>query len=358
MSYKSRAYLKFALCAILLLLLVPDMWRRSGTADEEEGDDESFRGKDIRCAVTLGGGLKESYQFGLSYELLTSFASDHQCNVKISTLSDRTDFVDSLKEGVFDIVVIREKIDTGDFSGMGMSVGFDDTHRWLINSGEDTRLKEINHWLSTTAKTSEDYESLVKLFSSAYNPHKKASAGFHSKVLSPYDSIIKKYAKEIGWDWRMLTALIYAESKFTINNESKRGAIGLMQVMPRTGKKYGATNLMDPEQNIRVGVQFLQRLERQFSQMEMSPDQRIKFTLAAYNAGEGRIAQCRAHAASKGGDATNWESVVSYLPFDGFDGRETTAYVRSVTSLYNAFCTICPDTSNSRAVSVPDQPSI
>ncbi len=345
MSYKSRSYLKFAFCAILLLLLVPDMWRRSSSTGEEDGDKDIFRGREINCAVTLGSGLKESYQFGLSYELLTTFASDHQCDVKISTLSAKTDFIDSLKEGVYDIVVIREKIDTGDFSSLEMSIGFDDTHRWVVGPGMDSQLKEINHWISTTSQTSEDYKSLVKLFASAYNPHKKAKAGFRSKVLSPYDSIIKKYAKEIGWDWRMLTALIYAESKFTINNESKRGAVGLMQVMPKTGRKYGATNLMDPEQNISVGVKFLDRLEKQFSKMDMSPDQRIKFVLAAYNAGEGRIADCRAHAASKGVNSNDWESVSSLFPFDGFEGRETIAYVKSVISLYEAFCTICPEPS-------------
>lgn len=335
-------YSKFAVAALLLLILVPTNQRARHNRRHGTG----FRGRELTCAVTLGSGLKESYQFGLSYELLTSFADSYGCPVRIKTITDSThfaDFADSLREGSYDIVVIREGVDSGDFSGLRASLNFDGTHTWLLKDGLDRDLKEVNMFLATMSKTSSEYASLVKLFSGAYNPFKRAQSGFRSKVLSPYDGIIKKYAKEIGWDWRMFAAIVYAESKFTINNVSSRGAIGLMQVMPRTGAKYGATNLMDPEQNIMVGAQFLRRLQNQFPASDFGYDERVNFTLAAYNAGEGRIAYCREYAATKGKDSSNWASVSSLFPIEGFNGRETIAYVKSVRSVYSAFCTICPN---------------
>ena len=75
--------------------------------------------------------------------------------------------------------------------------------------------------------------------------YKRAAKGVTSDRVSPYDELIKKYAKELGWDWRMLAAVVYQESKFSINSVSHRGAVGLMQVMPQTGLYYGVEDLTD-----------------------------------------------------------------------------------------------------------------
>ena len=89
----------------------------------------------------------------------------------------------------------------------------------------------------------------------------------------------------------------------------------------------------------------------------MSAAERVKFTLAAYNAGEGRVADCRNFAASRQVDNNCWEEIVNLIPLmredsileeesvklGKFNGYETIAYIDSVMSLYNAFCTICPE---------------
>ena len=81
-----------------------------------------------------------------------------------------------------------------------------------------------------------------------------------------------------------------------------------------------------------------------------------KEIMAAYNAGEGRIADCRRFAEAKGADSSKWEEIVSLIPLmredsileeesvklGKFQGHETIAYVENIMNLYDAFCTICP----------------
>ena len=129
-----------------------------------------------------------------------------------------------------------------------------------------------------------------------------------------------------------------------------------MQVMPSTAKHYEVENLLDPEQNIIAGTSHLKRLQNMFKKDGLEGEELIKFTLAAYNAGEGRIMDCRNLAASKEYDNMVWDETVKIIPLmrddsiledssvklGKFQGHETIAYVDQVFSHYNAFCQICP----------------
>ena len=154
----------------------------------------------------------------------------------------------------------------------------------------------------------------------------------------------------------MLAAVIYQESRFSINTRSSRGATGLMQVMPSTAEHYEVMDLLDPEQNIKAGTAHLKRLQRMFRGSDISSEEQIKFVLAAYNAGEGRIEDCRKFAAMQNLDSTRWEEIVKAIPemsnevlldraglkFGKFNGSETISYVDNIISIYNTFCTVCP----------------
>jgi membrane-bound lytic murein transglycosylase F len=129
-----------------------------------------------------------------------------------------------------------------------------------------------------------------------------------------------------------------------------------MQVMPQTGRKYGIDNLVDPENNLIAGTSHLKRPQKMLSGKGLSHDELIKFTLASYNAGEGRIMDCRNLAAAQGLDNGVWENIVQIIPMmredsilddesvklGKFQGHETIAYVDSIMSLYNSICAIHP----------------
>lgn len=131
--------------------------------------------------------------------------------------------------------------------------------------------------------------------------------------ISPYDELIKQGAEKLGWDWRLLAAIIYQESRFIVNDESWAGARGLMQLMPETAKRFGATNPDDPRQSIRAGVNFLKYLDKYWAKTIMDQDERLKFVLASYNAGLSHIIDARELTVKYKKDPTQWNNVEYYL---------------------------------------------
>jgi hypothetical protein len=98
----------------------------------------------------------------------------------------------------------------------------------------------------------------------------------------PYGEIIHTKAEKYDVDPSLVAAVIEAESRFRKRAVSPRGARGLMQLMPRTGRWMGARDLYNPEQNVDAGVKYLKYLNERF-------DGNLKQTIAAYNAGEGTV---------------------------------------------------------------------
>ena len=114
--------------------------------------------------------------------------------------------------------------------------------------------------------------------------------------------------------------------------------------------------LLDPEENIKAGTMHLARLQKMYGDSGMTDAERFKFVLASYNAGEGRIADCRRLAEARNLDNTRWDDILkvipsmrdeatlreTYLKFGKFNGTETVNYVENILNIYAAFCEICP----------------
>lgn len=307
----------------------------------------AFAGKDIICTIDLGNDMysSEGLVTGFNYELLGRFASDNRCSIRIMTGVVGEDCLDSLSAGKIDILAIpAEK--AGDRSDLHISRTVDGNTVWAVKGGSDEEIRQINSWLSYYTAT-KDFSILRNTFHTSYDPHKRAGKGIISNRISPYDGLIRSHAAQLGWDWRMLAAVIYQESKFSISSSSHRGAQGLMQVMTHTGAYYNVSDLTDPKQNIKAGCSHLKRLQNLLKGDNLDHEELIKFTLAAYNAGEGKIAECRSFAKEHGADADRWEEFVRIIPMmreEGlFKGYETIAYVENVMSLYDSICKVCPE---------------
>ena len=318
-----------------------------------------FTGKELVCAIDLGDDMRGAHglETGFSYELIQKFAQDNNCTVRIITAGRKNtpDYMDSLHNGSVDILITHiEKAESN--GSLNVSHAINDCSAWVTADADLNSVRLINKWISYYTST-EEYGQLEERFflHRTANPEKRADRGVITKTISPYDDLLKKYAKELGWDWRMLAAVVYQESKFSINSQSHRGAQGLMQVMPQTGLKYGIEDLTDPENNLIAGTSHLKRLQKMFEGKGFSHDEVIRFTLAAYNAGEGRIMDCRNLAAAQGLDNHVWENIVKIIPMmredsiledenvklGKFQGHETIAYIENIQSLYKAICTIC-----------------
>ena len=313
----------------------------------------AYAGEEIICAIDLGNEMYSPHglETGLNYRLVGEFAKANHCNVKIIAAEKGANYIDSLRQGKVDLV-ITHSTDLQDLSVLREMNG---CSSWVVSGADCDKVRQMNSWISHMTGSGE-FQRLNSLYSTPFNPHKRAERGVITSTISPYDEIIRKHARALGWDWRMVAAVVWQESKFSISSRSSRGAQGLMQVMPQTGLHYGVENLLDPEQNIMAGTSHLKRLQKMFSKYELEQEELIKFTLAAYNAGEGRVIDCRNLAAAKGFDNSRWDEIVKVIPLmrednileeesvklGKFQGHETIDYIESVMSHYEAICQICP----------------
>lgn len=152
----------------------------------------------------------------------------------------------------------------------------------------------------------------AKYFKSSRKAKKIADSDYSSFAggnLSPYDDIIKQNAKKINWDWRLLAAMVYQESKFDPNTTSWAGAKGLLQMMPATAKEQGVTNRASPEQSLSGGTDYILWLEKQWRSRVENPEEQLKFVMASYNVGLGHVYDACALTEKAGGDPKLWADV-------------------------------------------------
>ncbi len=167
--------------------------------------------------------------------------------------------------------------------------------------------------------------------------------------LSPYDQLVKRYADEHDFDWRLIVALMYEESGFDPFARSFAGAVGLLQVLPRTAEELGLTDLEDPETNIRAGLGYLDWVRDRFEE-DLPVRDRMWFTLAAYNAGTGHVQDARRLAAQRGWNPDRWfdnvERAMLLLSHPEHArnarhgwcrGSEPVQYVREVRATYEVY---------------------
>ena len=107
---------------------------------------------------------------------------------------------------------------------------------------------------------------------------------FHIADKILYDRMVNKIARTYGVDSALLHAVISVESRYSPKAISRAGAIGLMQLMPETAKRYGVADPLDPLQNLRGGARYLRYLLKKYNND-------INLALAAYNAGEASVAK-------------------------------------------------------------------
>jgi membrane-bound lytic murein transglycosylase F len=137
---------------------------------------------------------------------------------------------------------------------------------WAINKKATSLKSIVDDWIERR-KGSLEFNMITNRYFDLDRGQERFVAREYENIMggkiSKYDDIIKKYATTLEWDWRLLTAQIYKESKFNPNTRSWRGALGLMQVMPRTANSYGIrpNELVNPEKNIIAGTKHLAMLE-------------------------------------------------------------------------------------------------
>jgi membrane-bound lytic murein transglycosylase F len=193
-------------------------------------------------------------------------------------------------------------------------VSFTQNLSWAVKKHADSLRNNLNEWLSGFKGTPVAQSIYNKYFVNprsvqVANKFKKAKKG----RISPWDDYLKEKSLLLDWDWRLIAALIYQESKFQPNASSWIGALGLMQLMPNTAELYGVDSTSSPEENILAGIKHLKSLDDRFRDIIKDPDERLKFVLAAYNSGIAHVFDARRLATKYKRNPNVWSDHVDYF---------------------------------------------
>jgi membrane-bound lytic murein transglycosylase MltF len=148
--------------------------------------------------------------------------------------------------------------------------------------------------------------------------------------------VIKQYAGQYEFDWLLISAQAYQESRFDQNKRSDAGALGVMQVLPATAasKAVGIPDISVLENNVHAGVKYLHWLrETYYSDEAISPLDRILFSFGAYNAGPGNMQRARRRAKKLGLDPNRWFNNVEIGMYRAVSGQPA-SYVRNIYKYY------------------------
>jgi membrane-bound lytic murein transglycosylase MltF len=147
----------------------------------------------------------------------------------------------------------------------------------------------------------------------------------------------QKYGAQYDVDWLLMGAQGYQESQLNQNAKSRVGAVGVMQVMPATGKDMKVGNIRETEANIHAGIKYMRWMINEYYEKEpMTKLDKALFAFASYNAGAGRVRQLRKEAAARGLDPNVWFQNVEYVAAEKL-GQETVTYVSNIYKYYIAY---------------------
>ncbi len=159
--------------------------------------------------------------------------------------------------------------------------------------------------------------------------------------LEQYIELFKKYSKQYGFDWMLIMAQAFQESGLNNNKKSHAGAVGIMQIKPATAsdRKVGIKDIHLLENNIHAGIKYLAFLrDHYFSDTDLEEKDRVRFALAAYNAGPARIKKIRRLAGKMDVDPNKWFRNAELAALK-YIGQETVQYVSNINKYYLVFRT-------------------
>lgn len=244
---------------------------------------------------------------------------DHDIDVvEVDESTDR--LIQKLSEGDIGFTVAAENLASlkaSEYSNLVIkpALGPPQEVVWAMRRNAPALRDAINAWLESQRKNGVMTMLYRKYFQDLRRFHQRASSEFlttETGRLSPWDDVFREAARIPGWDWRLLAAQAYQESRFDVRARSWAGAVGVMQIMPRTAREL-RIDARDPAQSIEGAARYLWKLDEQLKDALPREEERIKFILAAYNVGLGHVADAQRLAKKYGDDPGKWEDVSYWL---------------------------------------------
>ncbi len=328
----------------------PDGW--------EDMKEEDWKAKMLDNPVQLANKTVQVWQNSSYYERLLHLQEEIGDTIMIEGMQGNIggeELIEMVADGIIDYTITEDnvaKVNEQFFDNIHTELGLSVNQKLAFGLRKTSHLLKarLDEWLinfkekSTYKYISRKYFELPHL---AKNDFKNYTQ-LNGTRISQFDEIFKRAEAMSGWDWRLVAAVAYQESKFNPNIQGFGGAYGMMQFMPNTGPHYGVYPDSPPETQIMGGARKLMADEKTWSAV---PDefQRKKFALASYNAGRGHINDAQRLAKKHGLNPLVWDDNVEKMLLNlskqeyyqdevvrhGMMRSKTTyKYVRQVTERY------------------------
>lgn len=289
----------------------------------------------------------EQIKDSLSLDFTILEVQDHE-----ETLLDRV-YEQELRWTVAEKNVAQTNATYYDELQLGLEVSKEEPVTWALRSTSPNLLQAVNSWLVEKKKVFIP-RTYARYFLNSKNQYERTTNAYSSlggNRISVYDELIQAQAQSLGWDWRLLAALVYKESRFDTTALSYAGAQGLLQLMPVTLERFGVTNPNDPAESLKGGVKYLQYLDKFWMERVPETNERIKFILASYTIGQGHVDDAWRLTLKYRKNTQSWQEVSNFLNLksdpkyyrdpvvkSGYaKGHIAVKYVRDVLALFQSY---------------------
>lgn len=233
-------------------------------------------------------------------------------------------------------------------------LSFPKEQAWAVRKSSPGLKNEVDKWMTSFKKTRR-YAVLQKKYFRSNRINSMVNSNYYSGEsgkISPYDEIFKQAVQGMDWDWKLIAAMVYQESRFNPSARSWAGAFGIMQLMPGTAKRFGVNVNSSVPTQVKAGVALIQWLDDRLDDLVEDPVERKKFILASYNIGFGHVQDAIKLAQKYGKNPQIWEDNVEYfllkksekkyytdkvVKYGYARGIETYNYVREIIDRYSHY---------------------
>ncbi|HEY7171068.1 MAG TPA: transglycosylase SLT domain-containing protein, partial [Vicinamibacterales bacterium] len=237
------------------------------------------------------------------------------------------DYVATFWQQIFPDVVLNK----------GATVRTDRQTAMMVRKNSPQLIAELNAFIARYPEGSLQRNVLTQKYLKNVKYAKRATSEEDFAKFRQTADFIRKYSAEYDLDYLLMAAQGYQESGLDQTKKSPVGAVGVMQVMPATGRDMKVGDITNLEPNIHAGVKYVRfMMDQYFADEPMDRLNKGLFTFASYNAGPARVRGLRQRAAKRGLDPNRWFNNVEIIAAESI-GRETVQYVSNIYKYYLAY---------------------
>ncbi len=208
---------------------------------------------------------------------------------------------------------------------------------WMMRKGSTLLKAEVDAFARTHRQGTLFGNTVIKRYTESTRYVRDALRASGRLRFDDVDELFRRYAEQYEIDYLLALAQGYQESRLDHDVRSPAGAVGIMQLLPATGKYVGIANIRELEGNIHAGIKYLRYLiDNYFNEPGIDELNRELFAIAAYNAGPTRVGRLRREAEAQGLDPNVWFGHVERIAAKRV-GRETVSYVTNIYKTYYAY---------------------